>query len=110
MGGMGVLLFFFLSGYGLYKGYEEKQIEVKFWKKRLTSMYLPCIVIQLVFGIIKAVSDQSFVLWKVVIDGLFGAWFIDVILIQYFIFFMTGIISGGKRTRWIISHTSHTEI
>lgn len=103
MGGMGVLLFFFLSGYGLYKGYEEKQIEVKFWKKRLTSMYLPCIVIQLVFGIIKAVSDQSFVLWKVVIDGLFGAWFIDVILIQYFIFFMTGIISGGKRTRWIIS-------
>lgn len=45
MGGLGVLLFFFVSGYGLYNGYKVKKVDATFWRKRLVNMYLPCVLI-----------------------------------------------------------------
>lgn len=101
MGGMGVLLFFFLSGYGLYKGYKGKQISISFWKKRLINMYFPCVIIQFMFYIVDIVRNQEFNVWQMTIRSLFGAWFIDVILIQYFIFFITWVIAKGKPKLWI---------
>lgn len=101
MGGMGVLLFFFLSGYGLYKGYEGKKLDKVFWEKRLINMYFPCVVIQLSFYLIEAVINGQFTISQLVNRSLFGAWFIDVILIQYIIFFITGILSKGKSKGWI---------
>lgn len=103
MGGMGVLLFFFVSGYGLYKGYSCKKIGVQFWKKRIINVYIPCIIIQFVFYICETVITQKFDIGVLTINSLFGAWFIDVILIQYFIFFITWIIAGGSHKKWIVS-------
>lgn len=96
-----MLLFFFLSGYGLYKGYEKKRIGMEFWKKRIFYMYFPCVVIQFIFYLIQAVKNQKFVMNELVFYSLFSAWFIDVILIQYFIFFITGIFAREKRKMWV---------
>ena len=101
-GGMGVLLFFFLSGYGLFKGYGGKQLGISFWRKRLVNMYLPCVLIQLIFCVIDIIRNQDFELWGIVAYSLFGMWFIDVILVQYFIFYIAWILTKGKANCWIL--------
>lgn len=101
-GGMGVLLFFFVSGYGLYKNYKTIELDITFWKKRLLNMYLPCVIIQFIFCLVTAVLYQEFNIWRIVFNSFFGAWFINVILVQYVIFFVTGKIAKGKSAKWII--------
>ena len=61
IGGMGVLLFFFVSGYGIYKGYAHKTPNVGFLHRRLINVYLPCLFIQSVFRLIEAVRTKA--LW-----------------------------------------------
>ena len=101
MGGMGVLLFFFVSGYGLFNGYKDKRVDVIFWKKRLIKMYLPCVIIQLIFYLIVSYVNQTFNIFDIIFKSMFGAWFIDVILVQYFIFFIAWKITKGKSESWI---------
>lgn len=89
LGGMGVLLFFFLSGYGLYKGYSNQKIGGAFIKKRFTSIYVPYVFMKLILLVINvimgykrfAVSEAGYL--------FLGDWFIEVIMIQYFIFFIS---------------------
>lgn len=38
-GGMGVLLFFFVSGYGIYKGYSDRKPTWKFWKRKFMGRF-----------------------------------------------------------------------
>lgn len=102
MGGMGVLLFFFVSGYGLYKNYRTKAIDITFWKKRLMNMYFPCIAMQLLFYLIETGIYQTFNIFDMIFNSLFGAWFVDVILVQYFIFFVSSKIAKGNSTVWIV--------
>ena len=101
MGGMGVLLFFFVSGYGLYKSYRAKKIDITFCQKRLLHMYIPCVVIQGVFYLIDAGRCRTFDMLDMISSSLLGAWFIDVILIQYAVFFLTSKMARGRADVWI---------
>lgn len=65
MGGMGVLLFFFVSGYGLYSGYKNKRVGAIYWKKRLINMYLPCVIIQLIFYLIESYINKTFSIFDI---------------------------------------------
>lgn len=96
-GVIGVFLFFFVSGYGMYKGYGEKEPSFSFWYNRFFNMYFPCILIQFFFCLIKMYQQKNFSFYKVLVESLFYGWFIDVILIQYLVFFMAWIISKGKK-------------
>lgn len=98
IGGMGVLLFFFVSGYGIYKGYSDRKPTWKFWKRRLIKMYIPCIIIQFLFAIIDAWQLQDIEVETILLRSFLGAWFIDVILIEYMIFFVTWILSKNNKS------------
>lgn len=104
-GAMGVLLFFFVSGYGIWKGYSQKSSKSdkkRFWRKRFLDMYLPCVLIQFVFSLIKMFQREDFGLEQVIYESFFYAWFIVAILIQYAVFFLSWIITKGRQNRLII--------
>lgn len=86
MGGMGVLLFFFVSGYGLHKGYCTRKMDVRFWQNRMLNMYLSAVSILLVLSLVDIVISCNFNLADVIIFSLLGAWFVDMILLRYSIF------------------------
>ncbi len=99
-GAVGVLLFFFVSGYGIYKQYNKSFSGKNFWFKRLFNMYLPCIFMQFIFCMIKMLMQGEFSFLRLFIESFFYGWFIDVILIQYFVFYISLMISrsvGGGR-------------
>ena len=101
IGGMGVLLFFFVSGYGIYKGYAHKTPNVGFLHRRLINVYLPCLFIQSVFRLIEAVRTKA--LWGgLFLESLQEAWFIYVIMIQYFVFFISWTVSKGRQELLLI--------
>lgn len=108
MGGMGVLIFFFASGYGLYKGYCGKKLDMTFCYKRLMYVYLPSVMIQLVSCLIDMMKNQAFDIKNMMIYCFFGAWFIDVIMIQYIIFFIVWKIIKDSRDRMIWSFLVNT--
>lgn len=88
LGGMGVLLFFFLSGYGIYKGYAEKKITISFLWKRIKSIFIPYVFLKFILLIVNVVLGYKE--WN--IDALkflvTGEWFIEVIMIQYVLFYV----------------------
>lgn len=101
LGGMGVLLFFFVSGYGLFKGYGHRKPSFMFWRKRIANMFLPFLMIQLFFGGVSMWQNKTSDLGKMLRSSLLDAWFIDVILIQYLLFFLAWIFSTGNRERHV---------
>lgn len=86
LGGMGVLLFFFLSGYGLYIGYFGKANYKDYLIRRIENVVIPYLILKLLFWAVKCAIIRSPSL-TVLLAG-FDDWFIDVILIQYLIFWI----------------------
>ncbi len=102
-GGMGVLIFFFISGYGIYKAYaDRKSLGVAFWQKRLSAVYVPSVVIQFLACLAIMWQDHNFSLQWLFFYSFLGAWFIVAIMIQYFIFYISWEISRGKKKRLVI--------
>lgn len=93
MGGIGVLLFFFVSGYGLWKSYSGNMNIGKYWKKRLLNTFLPAILIEAAFAIESLTRKNTFTLNNFLFETFVDSWFIDVIMIEYVIFFLSFIIS-----------------
>lgn len=64
LGGIGVAIFLFLSGYGLEKSYEKKGLN-NYWKKKISYVFLPYLAIELVAsgaGLITYKSIINFIL------------------------------------------------
>lgn len=101
-GGIGVLLFFFVSGYGIYKGYGQNKPTMHYWMKRLVNVYFPCVFIQFVFGLINAAQEGHFDINGLLMSSFFGAWFIDVIMLQYLIFYITRKVSENNDNAMIV--------
>ncbi len=89
-GGMGVCMFFFLSGYGLLLSSKKNVSPIKQLGRRLLNVAVPMVIIKLIFW---------FVWYKQFSPGLAGcllsvtgldgsAWFLSVILIIYVIFYI----------------------
>lgn len=101
-GVIGVFLFFFVSGYGIYKGYGEKEPGLFFWHKRFFGMYFPCILIQFLFCLVKMYQQKSFSFHQILFESLFYGWFIDVIMIQYLVFFISWMVAKGRKKLLIL--------
>lgn len=99
LGGMGVLLFFFLSGYGLFVGYYGKENYMSYLIKRLNNVVIPYLILKVIFWVIKCIAGKA-LSFGVLLAG-FDDWFIDVILIQYIIFLICWKIFG-KNARMLI--------
>lgn len=95
LGDWGVGIFFFLSGYALYKGYGLKETDRSFIMKRLCNTYIPYLVIALCIAISSGGIDSI----KSAIRLLTGAdyWFIFEILIIYLAFYLVGKLPNSYR-------------
>lgn len=102
LGGIGVLLFFFLSGYGIYLSSDGKTNNLMWLIKRVGKVWFPYLSMKLVIEIIKycVIGWNQFLLGDFCreITGFdFSDWFIWVIILQYVIFWIAGRISLNKR-------------
>lgn len=90
-GWLGVAIFFFLSGYGLMKSdLKNHQSPICFFKKRFQKVYIPAVVISIVWGVFLQYKYQSNivigdVLWQFN-DGVF--WFVRAVVCLYLIFYI----------------------
>lgn len=109
LGGIGVLLFFFLSGYGIYFSSIKNDMNFKWLVRKVLNVYIPYFFMKLVLEIINycvvPVDNFSLLSFCKTIIGLdFSDWFIFVIILQYIVFGIAWKIAEKKRitvTFWL---------
>lgn len=95
LGGIGVLIFFFASGYGLYESYGHREVDRSYLIKRLKGVYIPYITIKIIFLIayhILGISNGN-VRAELISIFLVEDWFIHVIVVLYIVFFIAAKIN-----------------
>lgn len=88
-GGLGVCLFFFLSGYGLWLSAEKGETTITFLIKRFATVLPTYFLLRLIFGFILGEYKEgilSFVLYVIGIRS--PLWFISEILIIYVLMYI----------------------
>lgn len=102
LGGIGVLLFFFVSGYGIYVSYAKEKPGWNFIRKRLENVYIPYVFIKLIMLFLFCLlGEHTGSLENNVLNILtLEDWFIRVIVLQYISFFVLKNI--GKKGRQFI--------
>lgn len=87
MGGTGVAIFLFLSGFGLNESFKKKGF-TDFWKNRINKVFIPYIVL---ISIITIVKYNNFNL-KIYLYDILGIktsyWYIAFLLKQYILFYI----------------------
>ena len=86
LGGIGVALFLFLSGYGLNESYKAHGLKL-FWIKRITKVLLPYFIIETIAAYFK--QDFNITTYILDITGIKTAyWYIAFLFKQYIIFYL----------------------
>lgn len=96
LGDPGVGIFFFLSGYALYKGYGERRPNSRYIWSRIKNMYLPYLLISgfIVIYVGGFDSFHSVIRWLLGFDY----WFIAIIMVIYIAFFLVGQLPKWRIT------------
>ena len=102
LGGMGVLLFFFLSGFGLFKGYANRKPSIDFVKKRIKNVVYPYILMKICFYIMTLffVKDTVFNIKSFILN--FADWFVVVIVIEYIIFYISWVVASRTTKKGLL--------
>jgi peptidoglycan/LPS O-acetylase OafA/YrhL len=58
-GGIGVCVFFFISGYSIEKSNQGKEMTLGFLKKRLFSTYVPLVIMRVSFAVINSLYQYT---------------------------------------------------
>lgn len=92
LGGIGVLLFFFASGYGINESYGKKDNITGYLTKRFWGVYVPYILMKLITNTMLIVTklipnDSKVLLSYLAILGI-PDWFIFVIILQYVSYYL----------------------
>lgn len=100
IGGGGVAIFLLLSGYGLTKSFEKNGIG-EFWVKRLTTVFLPWVVLN-VLSEYPWICFNQLKFWKrlFLIEG--GLWYLQYIFVWYLIFYIVHRFTLLYKFRWYI--------
>ncbi len=90
LGGIGVLIFFFVSGYGLYESYGYRKVDRTYIVKRFKGVYFPYIIIKLIFLACDHIlgTSGSNVGTEILSIIFVEDWFIHVIIILYIVFYI----------------------
>ena len=102
LGGIGVLIFFFLSGYGIYLSSCKQECSFKWLIKRVTNVWFPYIFMKLIletlYYLVNGLADFSILDSIKEILGLnLSDWFVVVILLQYMIFWLAWTLVPQRR-------------
>ena len=105
LGGIGVLVFFFLSGYGIQEGYGHKSVGKSYILKRLRNVIVPYVVLKLIFLFVDlligsdSISNIGFRFLRII---TFEDWFIFVVVIEYTFYFVARRIMKEKHIAFMI--------
>lgn len=110
-----VIIFLFISGYGLYQKYQLNNIPFSFWNRRISRLYIPLWITLILF-----ISLDSFLIdlyqpsIEIVLNFLgihFNgaltqinavAWFVEYIMILYGIYWLSSKIPFGENSKLIV--------
>lgn len=84
LGGIGVAMFLFLSGYGLTESYKNNGLS-NYWKKKVVRIAIPYLVWIPIYHIVMILSPLGNMNHLEIIPRY---WFIEYLLIFYFLFFI----------------------
>lgn len=94
LGPLGVAIFMFLSGYGLFASNHLEKINEKFLLKRIKNVYIPYIIVRIMFIMLKNYQFDS--VWEAIgyLAGVIRPyWFIIVIMIIYIVYYFVSKIN-----------------
>ena len=94
-GGVGVMIFFFLSGYALWRSYAGRPMKWNFLYKRFIRLVPMLVGLRLMLGWIEfdfTSGNDFFMFIKYAVD-IRAHWFVEEILIIYILFFITFKVS-----------------
>lgn len=99
LGGIGVLVFFFVSGYGIYASYASRRPGWDFLWKRIKGVYFPYLIIKFLLIVLQLVvtGKCEFSLGRLLSVSFAEDWFVHVILLQYLSFFIVGKWLGTRK-------------
>lgn len=102
LGGIGVALFLFLSGYGLSKSYAKNQLSF-YWRKRFIAIYPSYLIASIVAWIANGVTDVKTILLGIIFvkPAIPYGWYFQYLLIWYMVFWIYGFVYSGK-WKWTI--------
>ena len=102
LGGIGVAMFLFLSGYGLSKSYAKNQLSF-YWRKRFIAIYPAYFIASIVAWIVNGVTDVKTILLGMtfVQPAIPYGWYFQYLLLWYAIFWVSGFVHSDK-WKWAI--------
>lgn len=109
LGGLGTLMFFFLSGFGLYFSLNKRTISIGQWyKNRFLKLFIPYSIVYVPFLIISVIKGQCDV-WTAILRwstlgywfGYGGAWFVDFLVVLYLVAPLCYELVENCKHRWI---------
>lgn len=87
LGGTGVAIFLFLSGYGLNEAFKKKGVK-DFWKNRIIKVFIPYFLLITIISLFeKDFSNKEYILDILGIKTSY--WYIAFLLKQYIIYYIT---------------------
>ena len=100
LGGTGVALFLFISGFGLNESFKKNGLK-NYWKKKVTRVLLPYFVIITILWIVK----YDFIWWKYLLDicGLKTHYWFIAYLVKWYIAFWVFSRFFDKYKTWFMA-------
>lgn len=99
LGGIGVAIFLACSGYGLTKSYEKNGLQ-RYWRKKLTGVYLPFLFVELLFSIVLQRPFWDVILDITLIDIAYPyGWYMWYLFLCYAFFWLAFRFLPGERSR-----------
>lgn len=108
-GYLGVSIFIFLSGYGLTLSYLKNNKLNGFFRRRLSKVYTPFVVISLIYVVVYVITNHSYDLYEVIISILGvklvngSYWFVHYIIFAYVFYYFSLRFGHEKLGVWFVS-------
>lgn len=103
LGGMGVCIFFFLSGYGMSCSAKKNGMTLKKLIRRILTIYLPILAVRAVFMLIEHFTlekpEGSGVLYFLGLEN--GPWYLNELIIMCVLFFAAYRVGKENRGIWL---------
>nr|CBX28906.1 hypothetical protein N47_B20520 [uncultured Desulfobacterium sp.] len=110
-----VIIFLFISGYGLYQSYQLTNAKAGFWKTRILKLYIPLWITLALFIILDDVlinlhhplleiilNFLGFHLNGILVRVNAVAWFVEYVMVLYFIFWIVSKLPFSEELKLIV--------
>lgn len=102
LGGIGVTLFLFCSGYGLMTSYYQKGLK-SFWRNKILSIYLPFAFVEIIAAVIYRHPLLDVLLDLVFIKRLnLLGWYMQYLVVCYTLFYVVARWISNRMIRFLI--------